>query len=168
MNFNRAIVLGNLTRDPEVRTTPNGQTVATFGIATNRIWKDQTGNKQQQVEFHNIVAFGRLGEICSQYLKKGGLVLIEGRIQTRTWQGQDAVKRYRTEIIAENMQLGPRNSGMGNGGGAATSNGPMPSGTHDEIPTVNIDEEPPLENYGNEISGEKKGDGEVNVEEIPF
>lgn len=158
MNFNRAVIVGNLTRDPEVRTTPNGQTVANFGVATNRIWKDQTGNKQQQAEFHNIVAFGRLGEICSQYLKKGGLVLIEGRIQTRDWQGQDGVKRYRTEIIADNMQLGPRNAGLG------VTNQSAPQG--EEIPTVNIDEEPPVEN--NNANNERKADGEVNIDEIPF
>lgn len=165
MNLNRAIILGNLTRDPEVRTTPNGQTVANFGVATNRIWKDQSGNKQQQAEFHNIVAFGRLGEICSQYLKKGNLVLIEGRIQTRSWQGQDGVKRYRTEIITENMQLGPKNSGTGSAyspasGAAAVSN--------NEMPTVNIDEEPPTGNYENEATGGKKDEEEVNIEEIPF
>lgn len=165
MNFNRAIVLGNLTRDPEVRTMPNGQTVANFGIATNRIWKDQTGNKQQQVEFHSVVAFGRLGEICSQYLKKGGLVLIEGRIQTRNWQAQDGTKRSRTEIIAENMQLGPRNNAGFNNGPAA---GPGSSAPNDEIPTVSIDEEPPLDNYGTEASAPGKTEGEVNIEEIPF
>lgn len=165
MNLNRAIILGNLTRDPEVRTMPSGQTVANFGIATNRIWKDQTGNKQQQVEFHNIVAFGRLGEICSQYLKKGNLALIEGRIQTRSWQGQDGVKRYRTEIITENMQLGPKNY---NAGSPALAGMPVANVSNEEIPTVNIDEEPPTESYNAEASNNKKNEGEVNIEEIPF
>lgn len=166
MNFNRAIILGNLTRDPEVRTLPNGQTVANFGVATNRIWKDQAGNKQQQVEFHNVAAFGRLGEICSQYLKRGNMVLIEGRIQTRSWQGQDGVKKYRTEIITENMQLGPKNIGF-SGPSNSTDSSQTTAGNNSEIPTVNIDEEPPAESYGSESSNNKK-EGEVNIEEIPF
>lgn len=167
MNFNRVIILGNLTRDPDVRSLPSGQTVANFGIATNRIWKDQAGNKQQQVEFHNVVAFGRLGEICSQYLKKGNMVLIEGRIQTRSWQGQDGVKRFRTEIVTENMQLGPKNLSAGNSfGPSASSPSVAPAGG--DIPTVNIDDEPPVESYGTEMPSAKKTDEEVNIEEIPF
>lgn len=164
MNFNRAIIVGNLTKDPEMRTTPSGQNVANFSIATNRIWKDQTGNKQQQVEFHNIVAFGRLAEICSQYLKKGGLVMIEGRIQTRSWQGQDGIKRYRTEIITENMQLGPRNAGGGTnfGGSSVPSSSP-----NEEIPTVNIEDEPLAEDYDNSPTN-KKNEDQINVDEIPF
>src|SRR3989344_6005054 len=108
MNLNKAFVLGNLTRDPELRQTPTGQSVATFGVATNRMWTDHAGNKQTQTEFHNVVVWGRLAEIASQYLGKGRLVLIEGRITTRSWQDQQGQKKYRTEIIAENMQLGPR------------------------------------------------------------
>ena len=108
MNFNKAVVVGNLTRDPEVRNLPSGQSVVSFSVATNRIWNDQDGNRQQAAEFHNIVAFGKLADICSSYLAKGRLVLIEGRLQTRSWQGQDGVKRYRTEIVADNMQMGPR------------------------------------------------------------
>jgi len=113
MNLNKAMLIGNLTRDPESRTTPSGQTVATFGMATNRFFMDQQKQRQQKVEFHNIVAWGRLGEICSQYLKKGQLVFIEGRIETRSWEGQDGVKKFRTEIVAESMQMGPKMSGMG-------------------------------------------------------
>lgn len=166
MNFNRAIILGNLTRDPEVRSLPSGQTVANFGIATNRIWKDQSGNKQQQVEFHNVVAFGRLGEICSQYLKKGNMVLIEGRIQTKSWQGQDGVKRFRTEIVTENMQLGPKNSSSASSFGPSVNTPNAPA--EGDIPTVNIDDEPPAESYGTEMPSNKKTDEEVNIEEIPF
>lgn len=122
MNFNKAFVLGNVTRDPELRTTPSGQSVASFGVATNRVWKDQAGAQQQAVEFHNIVAWGRLAEICHQYLKKGSLVFIEGRIQTRSWQDQaSGQKRYRTEIVTETMQLGPR-GGAGSGGPSGPSN----------------------------------------------
>ncbi len=103
MNLNRAQIIGNLTRDPETRTTPNGQTVANFSVATSHVWKDAAGVKQEKPEYHNIVAWGKLAEICQQYLGKGRKVYVEGRLQTRDWEGQDGVKRYRTEIIAENM-----------------------------------------------------------------
>jgi len=103
MNLNKAMVIGNLTRDPEVKTTPSGQTVASFGVATNLVWTDQSGQKQEKVEFHNIIAWRKLAEICGQYLKKGSKVYIEGRLQTNSWDGQDGSKRYRTEIVCENM-----------------------------------------------------------------
>lgn len=103
MNLNRAQLIGNLTRDPETRTTPNGQTVSSFGVATSSQWKDASGQKQERVEFHNIVAWGKLAEICQQYLGKGRKVFVEGRLQTREWQGQDGAKKNRTEIVAENM-----------------------------------------------------------------
>lgn len=105
MNLNKAMLIGNLTRNPEVRTTPQGQTVCSFGLATNRRWNDQSGNRQESVEFHNIVAWGKLAEICGQYLVKGKKVYVEGRLQTRKWQGQDGVEKQRTEIVAEGMQM---------------------------------------------------------------
>ena len=109
MNLNKAFLIGNLTADPELRNTPSGDPVCNFGIATNRIWTDKnTGQKQQKVEFHNIVAWRRLAEIVSQFLNKGSLVLIEGRIETRSWEDASGNKRYKTEIIAENLQLGPK------------------------------------------------------------
>lgn len=110
MDLNRATILGRLTRDPEVRTTPSGQAVATIGLATNRVWKDQSGVKQERSEFHNCVLWGRLAEIAGQYLSKGRRLYVEGRLETRDWTGQDGVKRYRTEIIVENMIMldGPR------------------------------------------------------------
>ncbi|MEA3293152.1 MAG: single-stranded DNA-binding protein [Patescibacteria group bacterium] len=109
MNLNKAFVLGNLTADPQVRALPSGQNVASFSVATNRFFTDKTGEKKQQAEFHNIVAFGKLADIASRYLNKGGLVLIEGRIQTRSWDdASTGNKRYKTEIIAERLQLGPR------------------------------------------------------------
>lgn len=111
MNLNKVFVLGNLTKDPEIRTIPSGQQVATFGVATNRVWYNQAKEKNQEVEFHNIVAWGRLAEIAGQYLTKGKMVLIEGRIKTRSWQAQDGTKKYRTEIIAEAMQMGPKTQG---------------------------------------------------------
>jgi single-strand DNA-binding protein len=108
MNFNKAIIIGRIIRDPEIRTTPSGQTVASVGVATNRVWNTNDGERQEKTEFHNVVAWGKLAEICGQYLTKGQLVLFEGRLETRTWEGQDGIKRSRTEIIAENMQMGPR------------------------------------------------------------
>ena len=153
MNFNKAIVLGNLTRDPETKTLPSGQSVCNFSVATNRVYTDKSGQKQQTAEFHNIVAFGKLADICSRYLNKGKMVLVEGRIQTRSWQVQDGSKRYRTEIIMENMQLGPR-------GSATASESPVPSASpNEEIPVIDADE--PL-NFGEE---ENEG---VNVKDIPF
>ena len=103
MSLNRVQLIGNLTRDPEMKQIPGGQVVASFGIATNLTWKDQSGEQQSKVEFHNIVAWRRLAEICGQYLKKGSKVFVEGRLQTRDWEGEDGTKRYRTEIVIENM-----------------------------------------------------------------
>lgn len=103
MDLNRAMIIGNVTRDPEVRTTPTGQTVCSFGIATNQQWTDAQGQKQQRTEFHNIVAWGKLAEICGQYLGKGRKTYIEGRLQTREWEAPDGQKRNRTEIVADNM-----------------------------------------------------------------
>jgi len=146
MNLNKVFVLGNLAKDPEVRTIPSGQQVATFSVATNRVWFNQAKEKNQEVEFHNIVAWGRLAEIAGQYLKKGGLVLIEGRIKTRSWQAQDGTKKYRTEIIAENMQMGPRTQG------ASSYNKSEPK---EETPII-------------EESSSPVDSGEITTEEVPF
>jgi len=108
MNLNKVFLIGRLTQDPELRSTPSGQSVATLRMATNRVWNDPSGNKKDATEFHTVVAWGRLGEIANQYLKKGGLVMIEGRIQTRTWTDQNNIKKYFTEVVAEGLQLGPR------------------------------------------------------------
>lgn len=108
MNINKVFILGNLTRDPEVRATPQGACVANLGIATNRFWTNQSREKQKEVEYHNVVLFGRNAEVAREYLSKGKSVFIEGRLRTRDWQGQDGVKRFRTEVIAERLQLGPR------------------------------------------------------------
>ncbi|MBU1089370.1 single-stranded DNA-binding protein [Patescibacteria group bacterium] len=102
-SLNKTQIIGNLTRDPEVRQTPTGQTVATIGVATNRKWKNKAGEPQEDVEFHNVVVWGKLAEICQQYLKKGGKVYFEGRLKTRNWEDPDGKKNYRTEIVAENM-----------------------------------------------------------------
>jgi single-strand DNA-binding protein len=151
MNLNKAMVIGNLTRDPEVRNTPSGLAVASFSVATSFIWTDQSGQRQEKTEFHNIVAWRRLAEICGQYLKKGSKVFIEGRLQTRDWLGQDGVKRYRTEIIAENMIMldrAPQASGQSYG-----AQPPMPS-----EPVVPAE---PTEGTG-------YSEEEIKVENIPF
>jgi len=111
MYLNKAIIIGNLTRDPELKALPSGIQVANMGVATNRVWKDKEGNKQEAVEFHNIVVFGRQAETTAQYLKKGSSVLIEGRLQTQSWEA-DGVKKYRTEIVADRVQFGPRKDGV--------------------------------------------------------
>ncbi|PIR54957.1 single-stranded DNA-binding protein [Candidatus Peregrinibacteria bacterium CG10_big_fil_rev_8_21_14_0_10_36_19] len=103
MSLNRVQLIGNLTRDPEMKQIPGGQVVTTFGMATNLTWTDQSGAKQNKVEFHNVVAWRKLAEICGQYLKRGSKVFVEGRLQTRDWEGEDGVKRYKTEILIENM-----------------------------------------------------------------
>lgn len=152
MNFNKAFILGNVTRDPELRMTPSGQNVCSFGIATNRFYKNQAGERQQSAEFHNVVAWGRLAEVCGQYLKKGSLVFIEGRIQTRSWQDQNSgQKRFRTEVVAETMQLGPRTGGGSAQAGAPGDQAPQPPAA-EPVETV-------------PYPGD---DDEIKPEEIPF
>ena len=111
MNLNKVFLIGNLTRDPELKNLPSGTSVASFGMATNRVWNDQSGAKKEEAQFHNIVSFGRQAEVVSQYLKKGNMVLVEGRLQTQSWEGQDGVKKSRTEIVAERIQFGPKSGG---------------------------------------------------------
>lgn len=158
MNLNKVMIIGNLTRDPEVKSTPTGATVATFSVATNLVWKDQSGQKQEKVEFHNIVAWRKLADICGQYLKKGSKVYMEGRLQTRDWVGQDGVKRYRTEIIAENMIMLDRA-------------GSMPAQSND-FPPIHMSEGPSSERIIDiNDSGMENGDpseDEIKVENIPF
>lgn len=158
-SLNRATLIGNLTRDPEFKTTSTGQSVASFGIATNRVWFDANRQKQEKAEFHNIVAWSKLAEICNQYLKKGRKVFIEGRLQTRDWQGQDGVKRYRTEIVAENMIMLDR----GNPAGQFSNEGisapmmhqslqsqPSYAPVTEEIPTIQ-QEAPVAQSEGEEV-----------------
>lgn len=108
MYLNKAIIIGNLTRDPELKSLPSGIQVASFGMATNRVWRDKNGAKQESADYHNIVVFGRQAETVSQYLRKGSSALVEGRMQTRSWDAADGSKKYRTEIVAERIQFGPR------------------------------------------------------------
>jgi single-strand DNA-binding protein len=151
MNLNRAQIIGNLTRDPETRTTPNGQTVTNFSVATSFVWKDAAGVKQEKPEYHNIVAWGKLAEICQQYLGKGRKVYVEGRLQTHDWEGQDGVKRYRTEIVAENMIMLDRAPEGSYTPRAASA--PPASATINQQPTVPKTNTP---------------DDEIKVEDIPF
>jgi len=147
MNLNKAMVIGNLTRDPELRNTPSGQSVASFSVATNLVWTDQSGQQQKKTEFHNIIAWRKLAEICSKYLHKGSRVFIEGRLQTTDWTGQDGVKRYRTEIVTENMIMLDTKGGSPMGGGLPSNNSPEAT---IEVPDELIDDE------------------EIRVENIPF
>ncbi|MFA6458445.1 MAG: single-stranded DNA-binding protein [Patescibacteria group bacterium] len=146
-SLNRAQIIGNITRDPEVRQTPNGQMVATIGVATNRKWKNAAGEFQEEVEFHNVVCWGKLAEICQQYLKKGSKTYFDGRLKTRTWEDPDGKKNYRTEIIAENMiMLDSR------GGSGATAQSSAPAQAPAQ-PT------PPIQNSNEE---------EVKIDDLPF
>lgn len=163
MNLNKVFVLGNVTRDPEQKNLPSGQPVASFGVATNRFYT-QNGEKKQDTEFHNIVTFGRLAEIASQYLKKGSLVLIEGRLRTRNWQDSSGNKHYRTEITAERMQLGPRAGGFQPQAPEKTEEKTKVS--EEEIPV--IEEEPSPKESAKDNPTDNKDDEQINVNEIPF
>ncbi len=164
MNLNKAFVLGNVTRDPEMRALPSGQQVASFGIATNRFYTDNSGQKKQDVEFHNIVCFGKLADISQRYLTKGSLVLIEGRIKTRNWQNSSGVKQYRTEIIAESLQLGPKSAG-GAGQYNKASSQQESNQKSGDIPI--IEENAPPANFVSD-EGPKDNTDEIDVKDIPF
>jgi single-strand DNA-binding protein len=110
MNLNKVIVAGNLTRSPELRYTANGAAIATFGMATNRAWTDELGDRQEEVEYHNITVFGKQAETAAEYLRKGQLAMVEGRLRTSSWENE-GVKRFRTEIVAERVQFGPKRGG---------------------------------------------------------
>ena len=119
MYLNKAIVIGNLTRDPELRSLPNGTKVCSFSVATNRVWKDKKGARQEAADYHNVVVFGRQAETVAQYMKKGSSILVEGRMQTRSWDDKNSgEKKYRTEIIADRTQFGPK---AGSTGGASSA-----------------------------------------------
>jgi len=166
MNLNKAMIIGNLTRDPELRTTPQGTSVASFGVATNLVWTDQSGQKQEKAEFHNIVAWRKLAEIIGQYLKKGSKVYIEGRLQTRDWVGQDGVKRYRTEIVADNMIM-LDSKGSAPSGNSATA---PAVATEPDLPTIE-EEAPVADNAPSAPStpSEPESDSdEIKLEDIPF
>lgn len=160
MNVNKVILVGRLTRDPEIRTTPTGQSVATIGMATNNFWTDKGGQKQEKTEYHTVILWGRQAEIAGQYLTKGQELFVEGRLQTREYTAKDGSQRRTTEVVGENMQLGSRAGGSTTGGnsgaprpqtnpGAAQRNAePM---REEEIPTINLDDEK-----------------EIKIEDVPF
>lgn len=142
MNLNKVFILGRLTADPQLRNTQAGQQVASFSLATNRVWTDKAGQKREEAEFHNIVVWGRQAEIASKFLNKGGLALVEGRLQTRSWQDKQGQSRKTTEIIADRIQLGPRPGGARiapSDGTARTTDQP------ESIPTIEIEEVKPGE-----------------------
>lgn len=145
MNLNKAMIIGNLTRDPEMRQTPNGKSVTSFSVATNRVWVSAAGAKQEEVEYHNIVAWGKLAEICSQYLKKGRKAYVEGRLKTRDWVGKDGVKHVRTEIIAENMIILDKAPGQGGYSPAPAAAAPVIAQQEESPPTIPSDEDIKLE-----------------------
>jgi len=151
MYLNKAMVYGNLTRDPELKSLPSGIQVCSFSIATNRVYKDRDGNRQEQADYHNIVVFGRQAETSAQYLKKGSSAFVEGRLQTRSWDGDGGVKQYRTEIVADRVQFGPRTGG----GGAPTGDSPAGS-----APSKDSEQDTgKMPDYPEE---------EINPEDIPF
>jgi single-strand DNA-binding protein len=148
MYLNKAIVIGNLTRDPELRSLPSGIKVCSFSIATNRVWKDKNGARQESADYHNVVVFGRQAETVAQYMKKGSSILVEGRMQTRSWDDKNTgEKKYRTEIVADRTQFGPKSGGTsGSVGGAASAKTSGP----EEVDTIEYPEE------------------DINPEDIPF
>ncbi|MBI3589005.1 MAG: single-stranded DNA-binding protein [Candidatus Liptonbacteria bacterium] len=161
MNLNKAFVAGRLTADPQLRTTPSGQSVLSFSLATNRNWTDKAGARQEAVEYHNIVAWGKQAEIGSQFLSKGSLVLVEGRLQTRSWQDKQGGQRKTTEIICERMQFGPRSSGGGSGFRSSTQPGFKSSESEPSSKDVSVEEIPVID-----IDSEIKED--IKPEDLPF
>lgn len=152
MDLNKVMLIGRVTQDPEVRTTPTGIAVTSFGLATNLYWNDQSGQRQEKVEFHNIVAWRKLAEICGQYLHKGSKIYLEGRLQTSSWDDQSGNKRYRTEVIADNMIMLDRKSDSAGGssysGPQEQPSAPAPQGPEQQSPQTQEDE--------------------ISVEDIPF
>ncbi len=156
MYLNKAIILGNLTRDPELKSLPSGIKVATISMATNRSWKDAQGQKKENVEYHNVVAFAKQAEVIAQWCKKGSSLYVEGRIQTRSWDATDGTKKYRTEIVLETFQFGPKV-----GGAPATGN------FNPSAPRMS-DAEAPQGDSKADLDTIEYPDEEINLEDIPF
>ena len=157
MYINKVTLYGNLVKDPELKSLPNGTHVSSFSVATNRTIKDQSGTKKDIPEYHNVVAFGKQAELIHQYIKKGNPIFVEGRIQTRSWDGQDGKKQYRTEIVLENFQFGPKGTGGGASGAGGQSNYSSQDTGAESQDTGNTD-----------IGTVKYPDEEINPEDIPF
>ncbi len=151
MYLNKALIIGNLTRDPELKAIPSGVKVCSFSVATNRVWKDKEGNRQEAADFHNIVVFGRQAETVAQYMRKGSQVLVEGRIQTRSWDdAATGIKKYRTEIIADRVQFGSSSSGSSRVNQNSSDKNQDVKKEEDKLDTIEYPEE------------------QVNTEDIPF
>lgn len=151
MYLNKAIIIGNLTRDPELKSLPSGIKVCSFSVATNRVWKDKNGARQDSTEYHNVVVFARTAETVAQYMKKGSQILVEGRLQTRSWDDSaTGTKKYRTEIVADTVQFGSKGTGTGGGTSASPSSSPKPAQQEEELGTIEYPDE------------------EINAEDIPF
>lgn len=161
MYINKAFIYGNLTRDPETRALPNGTPVSSFSVATNRVYKDKAGVKQESVDFHNVVVFGRQAEIVQQYLRKGSPVFVEGRIQTRSWDDKEGKKQYRTEINAERVQFGPKAGGTS---GEYTPSEVKGSGSPTSAPAGKTKSAPQAE----ELATIDYPDEDINPDDIPF
>jgi single-strand DNA-binding protein len=154
MYLNKALIIGNLTRDPEIKAIPSGIKVCSFSVATNRVWKDKDGNKQESADYHNIVVFGRQAETVAQYMRKGSQVMVEGRMQTRSWDDAGTgTKKYRTEVIADRVQFGTNTGGSK---GAGSSN-----------PSTDKKDSPKKEDEG-ELDTIEYPDEQINAEDIPF
>ena len=168
-SLNKVQLIGNLTRDPELRYTPNGSAVCSFGLATNRSWKKDTGEKHEEAEFHNIVAWNKLAELCSQFLVKGRKVYLEGRLATRSWTGQDGNQRTRTEIVISDMiLLDSRRPDAATGSEAEPEiKEKMPSKTVGEKPASQEKEKPEKKSSSSKVL-DKKGEEEVLPDDIPF
>lgn len=166
MNLNKVYLIGRLVSDPEYRTTTTGQDVTTLRMATNRVWTNREGQKQESSEFHTIVAWARLAQIANQYLQKGSLVMIEGRLQTRSWEDREGVKKYKTEIIAENLQLGPRFQGRPQAG----QNEPIePFKPVAQASETKANDEIPIINEGEPLPGDSAvEESEIDIKEVPF
>lgn len=193
MNLNKIFLLGRLTADPQLRTTPNGHQVATFSVATNRAWNDKIVGRREEVEFHNVVVWGQQADVASRFLARGSLVLIEGRVQTRTWEDQQGQKRKTTEIVSERLQLPPRSmNSAGRGGppaaypgpsagfaaasGAALANSgqaasapspapPPPPANVSELPTIEVGD---MEEESPPVAALTEEEGEIKKEDLPF
>ena len=167
-DFNQSIIMGNLTRDPELRTTPGGQSVASFAVATNRSWQDAgSGERKDAVEYHDVVAWGKLGELVNSYLSKGRRVLVVGRLQTRSWDAQDGTKRSRTEIVANDINfLDSRNAGASNDSDYAEASQETPGdGGSDKTASKPAAK---AKKKAEDVVIEDLGDGEINLDDIPF
>ncbi len=172
------MIIGNVTADPESRSTGEGLNVCSFSVATNLVWTDKSGQKQQRPEFHNVVSWRKLADICAQYLKKGKKVYIEGRLQTHNWQGQDGVKRYKTEIIADNMIMlsggpgAPSDGATGVGGKAASSDAGLPTVQLDEEikngPKSSKSKAAPATVAAGAGKDSNSNEETINIEDIPF